>query len=254
MNGYRWIGVGALLVPLFITSGCRCLKHCDASLGSAKSDEEFGQLSEIVFAIEPEDQIGKVGTPISFRVSVNEPPGLRNLYQWSWNGQAITGATNAEYRIASVQTNNAGFYSCLVTAENRAGQEIEGRSFSKIAELLVYEPGSVIVYGTPLVTSAANSSCPGDSAGYVLFRKPKSPYGWEVENRAITATARDPNRANTRVTYVGYAGASTKGCGTNVVAIGPNSPSTCFRFAIYFPRGTAVPTGPYPIHLENFKP
>jgi hypothetical protein len=62
---------------------------------------------------QPTSQTALLGNSVSFSVSLTGTPPFN--YQWRFNGENITGATNAVYAIASVATNNSGNYSVVVT-------------------------------------------------------------------------------------------------------------------------------------------
>jgi len=62
---------------------------------------------------QPSNQTVSVGAPATFSVL---PAGSSPFsYQWQFNGVPVSGATGSNYVIASVQTNNAGNYSVVVT-------------------------------------------------------------------------------------------------------------------------------------------
>ncbi len=61
----------------------------------------------------PQSAVRLQGESVSFTVSVNGSTPLS--YQWQKNQANIPGATAATYTIASVQTNDAGNYRCVVT-------------------------------------------------------------------------------------------------------------------------------------------
>ena len=54
------------------------------------------------------------GTNLIFRVSVSGPAAFLR-YQWRFNGTYLLNATSATYAIPSVGTNNAGYYSVVIT-------------------------------------------------------------------------------------------------------------------------------------------
>lgn len=62
---------------------------------------------------QPVHQARCVGQTANFRVFATGSPPLR--YQWCLNGAAITDATNATLTLVSVQTNQAGLYSVVVS-------------------------------------------------------------------------------------------------------------------------------------------
>jgi alpha-tubulin suppressor-like RCC1 family protein len=70
-----------------------------------------------VITSSPASQDVAVGAPINLGVAASSPVELS--YQWQKNGDAIDGATSANYAIASAQVSDAGDYSVVVT--NSAG-------------------------------------------------------------------------------------------------------------------------------------
>jgi len=58
-------------------------------------------------------------------------------FQWKWNGQSISGATNATLSLVQIRTADAGLYS--VTVSN-----IAGTLKSPLARLTVWTPSGVI--------------------------------------------------------------------------------------------------------------
>jgi sugar lactone lactonase YvrE len=67
-----------------------------------------------VITSQPQSQVINAGSSVVFTVAVTGAvnPG----YQWSFNGQAISGATAASYTIGSVTEANAGLYTVTVTS------------------------------------------------------------------------------------------------------------------------------------------
>ncbi|MGD1030700.1 MAG: immunoglobulin domain-containing protein [Opitutaceae bacterium] len=70
-----------------------------------------------VFSLEPQNQQVTPGASATFSALASGSPSP--AYQWTFNGQAISGATNSYYTIASAQLANAGSYA--VTATNALG-------------------------------------------------------------------------------------------------------------------------------------
>ncbi len=70
--------------------------------------------------LNPQSQTVPLGTNVTFTASATGLPSPG--YQWKFNGTNISGATNANYLIASVSQNNTGNYSVLVS--NLAGSVI----------------------------------------------------------------------------------------------------------------------------------
>ena len=83
---------------------------------------------------QPLSQTSPVGAPVSFFVSASGVPPLS--YQWRLNGQNLLRATNAGYQISSVQMNQAGAYTVLVTNSG-------GSVLSEAASLVVGLPPSI---------------------------------------------------------------------------------------------------------------
>jgi hypothetical protein len=97
-----------------------------------------------------------------------------------------------------------------------------------------------------------SGTCPGKYAGYVIFTKtPAQGWGWSPSTNTTVYTATDTNQPNTKVQFVGDYGDS--GCAQTTVTV-PYPMSPVYRFGIYFPQGSQVPTNAYPITLSGFNP
>lgn len=71
----------------------------------------------LTFYLQPTNQTAHAGDAVSF---IAEATGIRPLvYQWSFNGNSIGGATNASLTLSPVQPKDAGIYA--VTASNPGG-------------------------------------------------------------------------------------------------------------------------------------
>ncbi|MDB6125119.1 MAG: Fibronectin type domain protein [Pedosphaera sp.] len=62
---------------------------------------------------QPQNQTVRIGSNVTFTVTASGSPTL--IYQWNLNGNALAGATTSSYAIASVQSNQAGTYSVVIT-------------------------------------------------------------------------------------------------------------------------------------------
>jgi len=71
-----------------------------------------------VISIQPTNQLGSPGTPVSLSVGANSTTGSQT-YQWRFNGDNIPGATGATFTIANPQLTNSGYY--MVVVKNPAG-------------------------------------------------------------------------------------------------------------------------------------
>jgi len=75
-------------------------------------------------------------------------------------------------------------------------------------------------------------------------------WGW-APTTGMTHVATDTNRSDTKIQYGGQYGDG--GCAqTSVTVSNPISP--VYRFAVYFPTNTVVPTNTYTIILDGFDP
>jgi hypothetical protein len=109
--------------------------------------------------------------------------------------------------------------------------------------------GPVTVFATPVVSHGTNGVCPGAYAGYVTYTKTVAQgWGWAPTNTVHTAT--DTNRADTKIEFDGKL--LDTGCNQTTVTVPQPSPSSKYRFTIYFPNN--VPTNSYPITLSGFAP
>lgn len=217
---------------------------------------------------QPLDQCLLVGSPVTFSVIATNA----DTYQWYKNNTAIDGETNSSLSISSVSTNDAGYYSAavfkgiesvptrmanfivymvssstssLTTTKSRFG----AMSMSMSMSAMDAGSGSLIYYGTPVPNNGGSGSgCPGKYSGFVTFTKPPG-YGWAPTSGVTNHTATDYNRSDTKVYFMGYYGDT--GCNTNSVSIS-NPISPTYRFTIYFPTNTVVPTNLYPITLDGF--
>jgi len=219
---------------------------------------------------QPVDQCVPVGSPVTFSVTASNV----DSYQWYKNNVLMDGQTNSSLTIDSAQISDVSYYSAAVMKGNDAVP-------TRMANLNVYTTssstttttksrfamtqsmsgtmsamdsgGSITMYGTPITGNGGNTnSCPGRYSGYVNFTKTTSQgWGWAPTAGASSHTATDNNRSDTRVTFLGYY--MDPGCGTNSVSV-TNLISPVYRFGIYFPVGTQVPTNTYAITLTGFDP
>jgi uncharacterized delta-60 repeat protein len=69
-----------------------------------------------VISAQPLSQVASTGGSVTFTVAASGS-ALALSYQWSFNGGAISGATNASFTINNVQASHAGNYTVVVTSE-----------------------------------------------------------------------------------------------------------------------------------------
>ena len=90
------------------------------SVGSATSSPAMltvNPASTPVVTSQPQGQSATAGLPVTFTAAAGGTPAP--TYQWYFNGQALLGATNSSFSIASAQVLNSGSYT--VVATNAAG-------------------------------------------------------------------------------------------------------------------------------------
>ncbi|MEW6157616.1 MAG: immunoglobulin domain-containing protein [Verrucomicrobiota bacterium] len=66
--------------------------------------------ADVQITKQPEPKEVNLGDAVTFSVEAFAPPGEAILYQWYYNGQAISGATSASFTLESVQKKNLGQY------------------------------------------------------------------------------------------------------------------------------------------------
>lgn len=224
---------------------------------------------------QPVDQCLPVGATASFSVQAANATG----YQWEFNGNPLSGETNETLTISNIQIGNVGYYSAAVingseVVPSRSANlnvYISGGSslltaplagaktlLSSGSSLLAMDdPGGgdpIVVFGLPVVSSGGGGgSCPGKFCGYVNFVKTMS-QGWGFAPMANTTvyTATDTNQTTTKVQYFGEYG--DVGCQQTTVTVPYPAMSPVYRFTIYFPPGSTVPTNAYAITLNGFNP
>jgi hypothetical protein len=79
------------------------------------------------------------GATLTLSVVANNPAAGSLNYQWSKNGYDITGATGADYVVASASVANCGQYTCRVSNQN-------GSVTSKLINVLVEAPAGAVVF------------------------------------------------------------------------------------------------------------
>jgi hypothetical protein len=111
--------------------------------------------------------------------------------------------------------------------------------------------GEITVFGAPVVSSGGAGGCPGPYSGYVNYIKPMSQgWGFVPSTNTTIHVCTDNNRSDTKIQYNGYFGDGN--CGQTTLTVPDPAPSPKYRFTIFFPRGSQVPTNAYPIALDGF--
>jgi hypothetical protein len=126
-------------------------------------------------ATQPQSQLAIVGADVGF--SVIAAGSAPFDYQWFFNGQPISAATDYSYSIASVQSNQAGAYTVRVT--NSYGSVV-----SAPATLIVYPQAPTIITQPQSQTVTA-----GASAGFSVIAVGVAPlnYQWFFSGQPISA-------------------------------------------------------------------
>jgi hypothetical protein len=204
---------------------------------------------------QPVDQYVWAGSNATFSVQANNADG----YQWLSNGVPVDGQTNSSLTIANVGISDVGLYSCNVSQNGgdavptrAASLSVVAASSSDVTASGALGGGPIVVFGTPILSSGSQGSCPGPYVGVVAYTKTISQgWGWTPIAGATVLTAADGSgRTDTKVEYVGLYGDS--GCNQTTVTIPYPTYSPAYRFTIYFTNN--VPTNAYPLMLTGFNP
>jgi len=241
----------------------------------AQSNNDQSQFPTILQ--QPVDQCVPIGATATFSVEATNA----DAYQWLFNGVAVDGATNSSITIASAGVGDVGFYSASVinssevvptrsallnvyttplstTLKSMTSSLTSGVSSLTSGLIANLTPGgqggnSIVVFSMPVLSGGGSGSCPGKYCGYVNYLKtPSQGWGWSPSTGTTIYTATDTNQTTTKIQYLGDYGDS--GCGQTTVTVPYPAMSPVYRFAIYFPTNTCVPTNAYPITLNGFNP
>jgi hypothetical protein len=225
-----------------------------------------------VIVQQPLDQCLALGSTATFSVVAANATG----YQWLFNGNVIDGETNSSIQISSITLDNVGLYSAFVfnggdsvptrsailnvyvtssSSSSTPTSPSPMRSSSLMSSAMLSDPSGgslIVVFGAPVVSrGGGGTSCPGKYSGYVNFIPP-SGWGFLPDTNTTTYTATDTNQTITKVQYGGCYGDNA--CAQTTVTLPYPGMSPQYRFTIYFPTGTPVPTNAYPISLYGFDP
>jgi hypothetical protein len=233
----------------------------------AQDDTDQSQFPTITQ--QPVDECVPIGATATFSVQATNV----DSYQWTFNGVVLDDQTNDTLTVANVGVTNVGFYSASViygmevvpTRSANLNVYIPTLSASTPVAISISNPtsgiapaglgggGVITVFGLPVVHGGGSGSCPGKYSGYVNYIKTASQgWGWSPSTNTMVYTATDTNQTITKVQYVGMYG--DNGCDQTTVTVPSPTASPVYRFTIYFPTGTTVPTNAYPITLSGFNP
>jgi hypothetical protein len=222
---------------------------------------------------QPLDQLVAVGGIAQFSVQAANA----TAYQWYCNNTIMDGQTNDTLVVPNAQISNVGLYSALVfngadsvptrsanlnvyvTSSSTSTSTSPMRASAMMSSgtlLSMGDPngGSVIVvFGFPLQSMGGSGSCPGRYSGYVNYTKTVAQgWGWTPSSTNTVYTCTDTNATNTKLGYTGDYG--DWGCNQTTVTVPYPAMSPAYRFTVFFPQGTQVPTNAYPITLSGFNP
>lgn len=230
---------------------------------------------------QPVDACLPIGGTATFSVQATNA----TAYQWLFNGNSLDGETNDALTVSNVNVANVGYYSVsaingsevvpsrsallnvyttvtstpTLTSTSSSPQLLSAAttkqsSLSVGGALDMNGGGVVVVFGLPLLSMGGGGSCPGKYSGYVNYTKTISQgWGWSPSTGTTVFTATDTNATNTKIEYLGDYG--DNGCSqTTSITIPYPAMSPVYRFTIFFPPGTQVPTNAYPITLTGFNP
>jgi hypothetical protein len=154
--GYQWWWNGVVLtgatnsslVLSNVTSAANGAYTVDVSNASGSVLSAAAELSVLgppAITTEPQSQTVGVGTTVTFLVTATGAPPLS--YQWSFDGQALPGATNVNLTLTNVIRVQAGSYSVVIT-----------------------NPVGSVTSAPPAVLSIATGvACPGTPPGMVAW-------------------------------------------------------------------------------------
>lgn len=209
-------------------------------VGPLAAQDDAAQAEFPKILAQPTDESVALGQGVQLSVQATNADG----YQWYRNGTVLGGQTNSTLALATVGTNEVGYYSCNVLNGSEA---VPTRAASVVAYTL--DSGGFTVLAVPIANPGTNGSCPGVYAGYVNYLKTVG-YGWAPSTNTTVHTATDANRSDTYVTYTGKN--YDTGCAQTTVTVPHPTASTKYRFSIFFPNN--VPTNTYAITLSGFDP
>jgi hypothetical protein len=193
-------------------------------------------------------------------------------YQWYLNNAALAGQTNSSMTISSVGVSDVGYYSasvvkgtevvptrsaCLnvyIASAPASGSTFKSASMSMSMGIAPDDLGSggvITVFGAPVVSSGNSSGCPGPYSGFVNYTKTVSQgWGWAPSTNTTVFIVTDTNRMDTKVQVMGKSGDIYCNQSSDTI---PNPPySSKYRFTVYFPPNTQIPTNAYAITLTGF--
>ena len=145
---YQWTlngtNIPAAIAPVFTVNEARATNAgnyavilSNAAGSVTSSNAVLTVVAPPQITIQPENQIGAVGTNITFVVAALSATPLG--YQWMFNGTNLPGSSASNLTLANIQPPNAGNYSVAVT-------NVAGSAVSRTATLTVTLPPIITVH------------------------------------------------------------------------------------------------------------
>lgn len=247
------ISVSGCLVCMLALTSCSSMAPVNRHAEHPTQTSHRSQHLEI--CCQPESTSVRETTEALFTVCAkrikHEDDEIRYQWQFLKAGQVedkywknMPGETNRVLTISAATTSHVGLYRVIVDH-----LKSEPAFLSVYAQSLL-STTMITVYGAPIASGSSPSGCPGPYAGYVPFAKSVS-NGWGWYFNTITPHSVSASTSGVKVEYVSAYG--EKDCGTDRVIVS-HTRTGPYRFCVYFPNASQLPTGPYAITLENFKP
>ena len=268
-----------IIMKKYVSRGIAAAAFAGMVLTLQAQDTTIDQSQFPTILQQPVDDCVAVGSPVTFSLVATNA----DSYQWFRNNVALDGQTNTSFTIASAGTNDVAYYSATAIKGSEAvptrtatlnvyltatpapapllsaNVSVRALSLNSMVSLSMGaspqfnlgDGGPIVVFGLPVTGGGGGGSCPGAYSGYVNYILPMSQgWGWVPDTNAIAISASDQNRSDTKVQAFGYYGDTY--CAPTTANIPTPGPSPKYRFTIFFPRGSQVPTNSYPVTLTGF--
>jgi len=247
------------------------------ALAARAQDSGTGQAQYPIIVQQPEDDCVLLGSTVTFTVAATNV----DSFQWYDNNVLMDGQTNSTLTISNAAISDVGYYTAvaikgedwvptraanfnvytvsrpvnnlLTTTTSATSRLLSSATSSLLSPLAMGSGTEITVYAIPAANGGNIGSCPGKFAGSVSYTKTSLlGWGWAPSTNTTVHTATDGNQTNTKVQYSGMY--LDKDCNLVTVTVPDPTSSPVYRFTIYFPTNTVVPTNAYPITLTGFDP
>lgn len=181
-------------------------------------------------------------------------------FQWFFNGAALTNETGSTLTRIGVTTNDVGLYACQVTydppgqsgSSSRPPRQPESE-MSQPGTLSVFQPGSLIVAGVPILGSGGTAGgCPAPYRAYINFRQSD---GTGFVPQSSTARLQASFSERYELKWFGTAANNLIYSNCGVEDVYPTQGYRSYRFTAYVPTTATVdPAKAYVLTLYGFAP